>query len=612
MRPASRAYCHSVDAFAWGVFGAVATALGAVVAIVFGLIAWLQGRRKATEIPATRQDEGMPAIAGMAAPVVVGEIPQKPLGFQPRTDLLAALEAPGVESRVIVVQAVTGMRGVGKTHLAAAYARARLAERWRLVAWINAKDRASTLADLTEVADALGLIDDEASQEPSENFGLVVRHWLEADGDRCLLVFDNAIDVDGLRPLIPAGGAARVLITSTRQSMTNLGASVSVEVFTLGEAVAFLTDQTGLPDAADAAVVAAELGYLPLALGQAAAVIARQRIAYRTYLERLRAFPVQQYLVREDGQLYPHGVAEAVLLSLNAVQSGPHGDICIVIMEFISLLSPNGVYRNLLYDAGSAGCLSIDGSMLSMAALDEALARLVEWSLLAYIRTGEGVIAHRLIMRVIREGLARAGRLARLCQSVALVLEARAAAFAGSLDHPTMRDVIDQVVALRDSADDPSCKGDDALVRPLLELRLWVLDFLNQLGDSPRQAIEIGKEVTADFERLLGSDHPDTLNSRNNLAEAYRAAGQSSAAIPLCEENLAVLERQEVSFPNITLITQNNLAASYQDVGRHADTIPLYEQILATHKQLYGPDDPRTVVSGRNLAAARRAAGLVE
>ncbi|HZK05730.1 MAG TPA: tetratricopeptide repeat protein, partial [Actinomycetaceae bacterium] len=33
--------------------------------------------------------------------------------------------------------------------------------------------------------------------------------------------------------------------------------------------------------------------------------------------------------------------------------------------------------------------------------------------------------------------------------------------------------------------------------------------------------------------RVLGPDHPNTLASRNNLASAYRAAGDLGRAIPL-------------------------------------------------------------------------------
>ena len=158
---------------------------------------------------------------------MVGEIPQRPLGFQPRADLLAALDAPGPGSRVVVVHAVTGMGGVGKTHLAAAYARA------RLVAWINAEDLGGVLAGLAAVAAGLGL---GAGEGDAQAAGRAVRYWLEVGGDRCLLVFDNATDPAVLQPFLPAAGASRLIITSNQQSMANLGGRAGGRVLRAGGA----------------------------------------------------------------------------------------------------------------------------------------------------------------------------------------------------------------------------------------------------------------------------------------------------------------------------------------------------------------------------------------
>lgn len=125
------AYCHSVDAFAWGVIGSVAGVVGAAAAIVFGLVPLLRDRRAAdNNPPVPGEADGAAVAAGSSdVPVVVREIPQEPVAFQPRAGLLARLGSQDLPGRV-VVRAVTGMRGVGKTHLAAEYARARLADRY--------------------------------------------------------------------------------------------------------------------------------------------------------------------------------------------------------------------------------------------------------------------------------------------------------------------------------------------------------------------------------------------------------------------------------------------------------------------------------------------------
>ena len=93
-----------------------------------------------------------------------------------------------------------------------------------------------------------------------------------------------------------------MIITSNQRSVAHLGVGVPVDVFSEPEALAFLAERTGSADAQGGRAVAVELGYLPLALAQAGAVIADQRLGYDTYLERLRGIPV-------DGLLRPVDVA---------------------------------------------------------------------------------------------------------------------------------------------------------------------------------------------------------------------------------------------------------------------------------------------------------------
>ena len=85
--------------------------------------------------------------------IVVGDIPALRPGLQPRTALLARLNLASQGPPVLL----TGTRGAGKTELAAAYARARLADSWRLVAWVNARESETLLAGLAAVAEATQL-----------------------------------------------------------------------------------------------------------------------------------------------------------------------------------------------------------------------------------------------------------------------------------------------------------------------------------------------------------------------------------------------------------------------------------------------------------------------
>src|SRR5262249_7676089 len=153
------------------------------------------------------------AVAGAAGRVVAGEVPQPAEAFQPRTGLAEELRSSG--PGVAVVRSVTGMRGVGKTQVAAAHARACIDSGWRLVGWVNAADGAGMLGGLALVTARLGIAEADA---PLEVTAAAVRNRLEADGERCLLVFDNVTDPGVVRPFLPAAGKAQVVVTTTSRA----------------------------------------------------------------------------------------------------------------------------------------------------------------------------------------------------------------------------------------------------------------------------------------------------------------------------------------------------------------------------------------------------------
>ncbi len=497
--------------------------------------------------------------------VFVGDIPAFRLGFQPRPGLLTRLNQASPGQPVML----TGTCGVGKTQLAATYARARLADRWRLVAWVNARNSETLLAGMAEVADATGL-SPGGSRPHGADAGQTVRDWLEADGERRLLVFDDVADPLLLRPFVPTTGESRILITVAGEPATEFGTRVPVEAFSAEEALALLDGRTGLTDEDGALAVAVQLGYLPLALDQAAATIAQQHLDYPAYLAKLRAQSAEDLLARREGeeeQPPPPGLAEAVLLAVAAASAADRLGVSTKVMELVAMLSPALVRRDLLRAAGEAGTLLGGGRRVAASMVDQALERLNERSLLGFSLDGQAVSVHSLAARVIRASLARQGRFVTAGRAAAAAVEGRDAALADERDNVAVREMISQVTALAENADAAPGGAGEQLAAMLTQLRSVAL---------------------------------------NHLAHAYRESGRTAEAVPLIEEILAARERLLGVDDPRTLASRNNLARAYRATGRPADAIPLFEKNVAVCERLLGADDPKTVASRHNLDLARQ------
>jgi tetratricopeptide (TPR) repeat protein len=509
----------------------------------------------------------------------VGDVPQRPPAFQPRMELFEQITAA---KPVTVVQALTGARGVGKTQLAAEYARKCIDERRPLVAWIPAEEPGQAMAGLTELAEALGL---RNQGEDATSAVRKVRRWLETSApDHCLVVFDNAVDLDTLRPMLPAAGPARIVITSNHHAFADLGAAVNVDVFTPNEAATFLRTRIESADEAGARSLAEAVGRLPLALAQSAGVIRREGLSYDTFLARLREQPVADSLNRGSDP-YPLQAAQAVLLALSSAEAA--NPLARPLLDLLAVLSADGVPRELLHAAG-------ERRSIATGRIDAALGGLREASLIMLSIEDQWATMHRFTQQVVRDRARHNGTLSATIATAAATVDHLREDLEGLDDlegfiellvprekMAAKANLIQQVAALWERVTPELLgKSNASLIESLLYLRLL-------MARNP----ETAAALLTDHVRLLGNDHVETLICRAVVADLSYKRDEVFA---LLEQNLAEWRRIFGSDNLDTLNALVDLANAYRDADRFDEAIALYEEALMDCERILKQKHPRS------------------
>jgi hypothetical protein len=192
-----------------------------------------------------------------------------PTHFLGRDDSLEAIDAAlkRFEGRVAIT-ALHGLRGVGKTTLAAAYAEKHRKD-YRATWWIRAQTPDTMRADLVSLGVRLRWVAADEKEEPARG---IVMERLRHEGEGLLLIFDNAIDAKSLEDFLPAGGALHVLITSNAHDWGAVAEPIDIRLWPKNIGADFLILRTRREgERADAERLSDALGGLPLAHEQGAA-----------------------------------------------------------------------------------------------------------------------------------------------------------------------------------------------------------------------------------------------------------------------------------------------------------------------------------------------------
>ncbi|MEU0212926.1 tetratricopeptide repeat protein [Streptomyces canus] len=565
-------------------------------------------------------------------PQNVGTVPRPSIGFQARAEAaqLRSFLDDGIDTGATGL-VLSGLGGVGKTQLAADYARTV----WRegkadVLVWVDATDRSAVLDTYAHAGEMLCRADKRERDRAAEMF----LEWLEESPGRprCrwLVVLDDVVDpgdVDGLWP--PPHAQGRTLVTTRRRDAALVGEGrprIDIGTFTPDEATAYLITALGESETAahpaQAAALAHDLGCLPLALSQAAAYLvdAGQGIAdYRALLaDRTHTLADAAPDSLPNGQ--KAAVAATWSLSLERADRLRPVGLARPILCMASMLDPNGIPQAVLTSAPALEYLALarthtrPGEAPAMdgptdrpgapTAQEAALALRAAHRLSLLDHTPDDhvktVRVHQLVQRTTRDSLSAEAR-GHLARAVADAL--MAAWPERELDTPMAQALRANTAALSNVADDAALYS-GGVHRVLYRAG-------RSLGESGRfsAAADHFRALHDKAVHHLGVDHPDTLAARNNLASWRGEAGDAAGAADAFAE--LVSDRRRVQGPDHpdTLAARHNLAHCRGESGDAAGAADAFAELVSDRRRVQGPDHPDTLAARHNLARWRGEAG---
>jgi hypothetical protein len=502
------------------------------------------------------------------------------------------------------VRVLSGLGGVGKTQLAAARARTRLAA-GDLVIWADASSRDSIVSRWADAGEQLTRAAPADPERAAQRF----LAWLATTSQPWLIVLDDLADprdLHGLQP--PAGSAVGQILITTRLRDTAAvehGEPTEIGVFSEAEADGYLRAALSAWLADDVAGVSADLGRLPVAMGQAAAYMTDLDLSCSEYRRRFadrrrrmdELFPAEN---RVPGN-YPRTVPVTWSLSIEAADRSAPAGLARPLLEMACVLDSGGIPADVFAAVPARTWLSHasaakDGpEWLERSADDirDGLRRLHMFSLVAF---KDGLVrVHELVQRAVRDRLT-ADRLDAVAWAVGDTLLAT---------WPYERGDSERAQRLRASA--------AALVRHTGD-SLWTDDEYHPiLSVSGRGLGEAGQVAAAaehfrDLHTLsagrLGADHPHTLAALGNQT-IWQGETGDRASTGTARELVAARSRVFGDHHPETLTARHTLARQHMRDGDFDSAATELESILQVRIAMLGPTHSDTLTAWHNLASCR-------
>lgn len=589
-------------------------------------------------------------LAGFVKPILpeakLINVPPKNEFFTGREEILTSLhDQLKTDNKAILKQAVFGLGGIGKTQTAIEYAHKQVTQ-YTYILWTRADDESAMISGFIGFAERLGLPPREKAIEYVED----VKNWLTLNSN-WLLILDNADRPEIVSSFLPLKLNGKILLTSRAQNFSTLGAVLAIELDVMrpDEAIAFLKKRTGRAvlspsEEKEALSLSDELGYLPLALEQAAAYIKEHNVLFRDFLTAIRPRlqeammrlqPVEgDYKESDREKKIRYTVATTWLLNFEQVEkeSPPAADI----LRLSAFLAPDAIPLELIEDGSEHISPIVAEAIRKAFTVNELVTPLRRYSLISLDMEQKTYNIHRLVQVVTKDKILVEKQkkwreravfvlhsifpkpefqnwkscerylphvLAMVqfieeqphnSQEISLLLN-KAGGFLQHHGHYTKAEQL-QSIALKLNE------------KTLGHQHPYVaVDFLNlaeifQEQGKYSEAEELHKKALMIFEKALGEDHLELTPSLNNLAMIYFLKGQYEEAESFLKRALSILRKSfDDSHPRI-IASLNNLASLFTTQRKYLEAESLLKEVIVLTEKSLGEYHPDTSTSLNNLA----------
>ncbi|MFD8870234.1 FxSxx-COOH system tetratricopeptide repeat protein [Streptomyces sp. NPDC059590] len=549
----------------------------------------------------------LPAVEERRAgdpPAIWGNVPPRNNNFTGRQALLDTLhERLSSEGTAAVLpEALHGLGGVGKSQIALEYVHQHASD-YDAVWWIPAERPEQIRQALVQLADRLGL---HVGQESN----IAVPSVLEAlrTGRPCrdwLLVFDNAEELETVRPFFPSGGPGRILVTSRNAQWSRAARTVEVDVFDREESIELLLRRGPELPHEQADRVADALGDLPLAIEQAAAWLTETGMPVDEYLhvfedERADVSTRRAELLAQGVPVdYPEPVAAAWNMSLRRLSE--HHPGALQLLQVCSFFAPEPISRRLFSGVrGVSLSPELSEVLQDPIKLGHAIREINRYALIKINHRNNTIEMHRLVQAVLI-GQMSPQQQADMRHGAHVLLAYGDPNDVTPVNWPRYADLLSHVRASR------ALECDDKWVRQMVRN---LIRFLFVWGDH-QGAREFGGQVVETWRQSLGEDSLETLAASRTLGHTLTALGHYEEARELNDRILELLRAHPQAGENNedTIATMGAVANSARLQGDYTRSVELEKDRWTRAVRVFGDEDPYTLGAANDYGLALRAMG---